>query len=182
MRKWHYVAAATAIAVSVAGYWWFSSDSTGPNPDDSGRRGFSKLTKQVAPNAGNTEESETIEPLIVDHGSAPAIVPPVIFSGPIARTTWNPETNQPPRPDAKRRMPYADEAPVVAPVFDPIVWILESSLPELKLFDPIRDADPTEESEPREIAPPIWHPHAYPHCPYTGGCPAPSRFPLVPRD
>lgn len=184
MRKW--MCGIVAVALCLGGYWYFSRPAHDPVGDERVVQS-SPLTKQLRQNQGNTEESEPsgpIEPLIVDRGET--VVPPVIFTGPLAhphyhgddmeRGLWAPSTKIPPRPDATRRMPYADEEQYLDLSFDPIRWILETGFPRLQLFDDL--PDDSEESE----APPAWHPHAYPHCPYTGGCPAPYPFRMMPRE
>ena len=180
MRKWHYVAIVAVIIASVGGYWYYAQNAVEPGPAPFTKDSVSRLTKQLPNNAGNAEESDTIEPLIVDHGAIHVSLPQSYSAAPMERAMWNPATQQPPRPDGERgaapRMPYADEVLIPGAAFDPISWILESKLPDLNLFGGV------EESEPRDAPSPIWHPHAYQHCPYTGGCPAPSRFPLMPRD
>jgi hypothetical protein len=196
MRTRICLAIATTLAACLGGYWYFSRPVQDPLRDERVVQS-SPLTKQLRQNQGTTEESEPsgpIEPLIVDRGETD--VPPVLFSGPLSnpkydegglytgsfgRGAWTTNTKLPPRPDATRRMPYADEEQYLDLSFDPIRWILETGFPRLKLFDDLPD-DGTEESEPMDTAPPAWHPHAYPHCPYTGGCPAPYPYRMMPRD
>jgi hypothetical protein len=177
MRKSYFNAiAAAAVVVGVGAYWYSTRDAVDPDPAPSPGNGESRLTKQLPSHHGNTEESDAIEPLIVDHGTPLTVVTPVLYYGPLSRVEWHGNDNQPPRPDAESgrapRMPYADEVVIPGIAFDPITWILESKLPDLNLFGGV------EESEPNDPPPaaPMWHPHAYPHCPYTGGCPAPARY------
>jgi hypothetical protein len=175
MRKSYFIAIAAAIVAGGA-YWYSTRDTVDPNPAPSPGNGSSQLTKQLPSHNGNTEESDAIEPLIVDHGTPPTVVTPVIFCGPLSRVESHGRENQPPRPDVEsgraRRMPYADEVVIPGIAFDPIIWILESKLPDLNLFGGV------EESEPNDLPPaaPIWHPHAYPHCPRVIECPMPARF------
>ena len=188
MRKWLCVGMLAAVVSITGGYWFFFKN---PSATDQ-RQGIldlvDRLTRQkgIDVDAEASETIEVIEPLVVDRGSA---APPARLSsddGPMPRATWTGGMKQPPRPDVESgrvlRMPYADEAEFLAIPFDPIQRILESKLNWLEIFDALKETDPSEEPEAKDIPRPNWNPHAYPHCPYTGGCPAPYPYRMSPRN
>jgi len=178
MRRWLSLAILMSMVVVATGIWYSSRPWTGTNI------GGKTLTRQTVranvKDDGDAEASEVIEPLVVDRG-APVVAPsvPIVDVGPILRAQMMPGMQQPPRPDGvpgyQLRMPYADEPEILGVPFDPIQRILESQLEWLNIFEHLND--PAEES-----APPVWNPHAYPHCPYSGVCPVTHPFRGLPRD
>jgi hypothetical protein len=137
----------------------------------------------VVKDDGNAETCETIEPLVVE-GCVPA---PTVTTdpGPMTRVVLEPWMTQAPRPDAESskvlRMPYADEDVMAPLTLNPLTRILETTpLSELKIFENVKENDPSEEAENKETPEPMpmldYH-HQYPYCPYHGGhCPAPYPY------
>jgi hypothetical protein len=194
MRKWLGIGMLSVAVVGVGAYWLFTKTSgwtTRREPTVDVR------VTQNGANQGNTEESEVIEPLIVQRQNTPAPDEPeelVLRTDlPVPRVVLEPGGPQPPRPDAEPssvvRMPYADEEPVLGGWFFLDWSAIKAKLSNLNIFKPIEKADPAEESENKETNPPPEPPQAdpvpdyhqqYPHCPYHGPCPTPYRS--MPRD
>jgi hypothetical protein len=114
-------------SVGLAGYWFFSSPHS-PNRDMNPRTGETRLTRQTKIDDGAAEASEVIEPLIVDRNTAP-VVPTVVpvDAGPASRIEWVNGMQQPPRPDAGKRMPFADEEEDFGSLMDLVRGVLESA-------------------------------------------------------
>lgn len=139
MRQWLFIGTLTVACGCIGGYLYFSPRPTTVRSMHGPKKGDEKNLSQHAKNDGGAEQSEVIEPLIVDRGFPAATVEPPREEAPTPRVTLTPGMVQPPRPDAEpgrvRRMPFADEEEILAFPLDPVIRILQSPLPPLNLFD-----------------------------------------------
>lgn len=172
MRKWLLVGVAMLTLGSATMYWHFNR----PTWEVIDSPPVTPPVRSNGNNDGNAEQSDVIEPLIVDDRpgayTANITIQPEVASRAILATG----ISQPPRPDAENgaelRMPYAEEDEGLAEVPDPILQIVNAVRAAFNLMD-----DPqTQELDPNQ--PPMADPHHNhpPHCPYMGGCPFPNRF------
>ncbi|MSQ94446.1 MAG: hypothetical protein EXR98_07810 [Gemmataceae bacterium] len=183
MRKWLYIGTMTFALGCVGCYFYFNRTATDPILPDNMLKTDDR--DRIAKNDGNAELSETIEPLRVEGGGQTiALSPaPAWLGDPLPRIVLEPGMKQPPRPDGEPgrvlRMPYADEEEILALPLDPIQRMLDVTLPRLNLADDLNQA---EESEPKQVIPLLhMHPHLQ-HGPFSGGCPAPYPYRVMPRE
>jgi hypothetical protein len=185
MRKWLWIGALSVALSGAGGYWYLSTKTI----VDVGPRPFVGPVASNGRNDGDAEASDVVEPLIVDRGNTFGVQSPEppVDDGPMSRVVLEPGMKQPPRPDAEQgrvpRMPYADEEEILGLTGNPVKRILESNLAPLNIFEELEKANPAEESETTEVAPPILPVPDYHHnhCPYHGGCPAPYYPRSMPR-
>ena len=191
MRKWLLIGAATTAFAIVGGVWYYTTREETNAGWRLTSRGDVVWDQPSVKHDGDSETSDTIEPLVVER-SVPVVqsVEPPVDDAPMARVVLTLGMTQPPRPDSEPgkalRMPYADEEEIFGLLLNPIGPILEPDLTRLNVFDEIEKANPAEESENKEMEPeplpplPDYH-HHYQHCPYSGGCPAPYPYRTKPR-
>jgi hypothetical protein len=155
MRKWLGLGVLAIATLSAIAYWHFhkTSEVVEPNANDH------RVVRDVknVPHDGDAEASEVIEPLIVDRGKAQenSEKSPVSVSEPTdTRVVLAPGMPQPPRPElVTRRMPYADEEEFLPIPLNPLTWILDPTAPGLGVFEQLKNAGGTEESEPKAKQP-----------------------------
>jgi hypothetical protein len=119
MRRWPIVLAILAAVLGV-GYWYFTPE---PLADLDAVRTVG--IKQPAKDDGDAEPCDVIEPLVVDDAArrqADWTDAAMVELDALQRVQAELDTPAPPRFDAVRHMPYADENAVsVAPSFSPAI-------------------------------------------------------------
>lgn len=177
MQKWLWIGVAAVVVGSVGGYaYYLLSDTVAL------RIALVNSISSLQDNHGETETSDAIEPLIVEGPLVDESLHcrmPEVAALPMSRVALTDGMCQAPRFDGEPgtivRMPYADEDEGwVGRTIDPVLRILESTLPRLNLFDPAEEAE-NREAKPQTVEPepmpvPDYH-QQYPHCPYHGGYP-----------
>jgi hypothetical protein len=161
MRKWLYFGIATVAASSLGGYWLCSKPAPiGPMA----KRVVSSIHRGET-HDGDAETSDTIEPLIVDHGGNQLIFQPIPLAQVemMPRVLFAPGMQQPPRPDAEfaetPRMPYADEDELLELPAKPA-----AARPAVNALEDI-EKEP-DASEPAAEHPPRDYHRMQPHCPF----------------
>ena len=178
MNRWLWIGAATFVVGCVGGYVFHHMTDTVAERIPLAPPNFARNHDSDA------ETSDAIEPLIVEGalvGGSRRM--PSGDAQPMPRVTMTVGTWLPPRfdcePGTVLRMPYADEdEDWLGLTIDPVLRILESTLPRLNLFDPAEEAEnravKPQTPEPEPMPAPDYH-QQYPHCPYHGGCPYSGR-------
>ncbi|MBI1832366.1 MAG: hypothetical protein HYR84_13060 [Planctomycetes bacterium] len=131
-----------AGAAVVAGYWYSTTKRVEAPPLPASKLPIAKTPD----NDGPAEQSEVMEPIVVDARNNPAedaAKGPVVHIDMMPAVVSAPGAAQPPRPDAQPgrtlRMPYADEEDIDGLDRDPISRILDPNLWPLNLFEGLKN-------------------------------------------
>jgi len=153
MRKEYWIALVVVVSAGVGGGYWYMTTKRIEPPQFP----VAKLPPAKTPdNDGHAEQSEVIEPIVVDaptKSTQDPVKAQVMHVDMMSPVVSSPGTSQPPRPEARTgrapRMPYADEKEIDGLDRDPISRILDPNLRPANLFEGLRGVfdEPAPKSE-----------------------------------
>lgn len=194
MGKWLWLSSALVVAAGANVYWHANPARPLVQKVSQATVVLEEAKQHPVPcvPARESEACDTIEPLLVDGSPLPQapVMEPATDEEPATRVVLAQGMRQPPRPDAEAgnvlRMPYADEEDVVGSSTNPVQELVESLLSRLSRTENADDGNAAEESEMKDLNPPMQKPEPepnpatdyhrqYQHCPYSGAYANPYR-------